>query len=278
MSTVSDLENEKFNIHLCNTTVSKKHSHSFFELGYVVSGRASHTLDGSERIISAGDYFIMDYNKVHSYFKIGHEDFKIINCLFVSEFIDRSLRKCHNFTDVVNNYMLKHNHTTVNISPANCIFSDVDGHIYTLLSGMLNEFEKKVTGYHEIIRSRLIEIIILAMRSHSGSVQMCTDELCCGIIDYVAENLTGRDLLSSYAAKCNMSVAGLSRRFKAVMGISFSEYLKKKRIEQSLQLLANTDKKVIEIAQICGYSDMKFFNRIFKEQTGVTPREFRKSI
>ena len=116
------------------------------------------------------------------------------------------------------------------------------------------------------------------MRSHSGSIQMCTDELCCGIIDYAAANPTGRNLLSSYAAKCNMSVAWLSRRFKAVMGISFSEYLKRKRIEQSLQLLANTDKKVIEIAQICGYSDMKFFNRIFKEQTGATPREFRKNI
>jgi len=244
----------------------------------VVSGNAIHNMSGDERKISAGDYFIMDHDKSHSYFKIGNGDFTLINCLFMPEFIDRSLKNCKNFTEVVNNYMLKHNHTSVNVSPANYIFSDKSGYILSLLERMLEEYSTSLPGYHEVIRSKLIEIIILTMRMHSKALPVCTDELCSKVIAFASENMGRRDILSHFSKELNLSVAYLSSKFKSVMGMPFSEYIKKIRVEQSLHLLANTNKKVIEIAQLCGYSDIKFFNRTFKEQTGFTPREFRKTI
>lgn len=271
-------KNGDFNIHICKTEFSNNHSHSFFELAYVVSGNAIHNMSGDERKISAGDYFIMDHDKSHSYFKIGNGDFTLINCLFMPEFIDRSLKNCKNFTEVVNNYMLKHNHTSVNVSPANYIFSDKSGYILSLLERMLEEYSTSLPGYHEVIRSKLIEIIILTMRMHSKALPVCTDELCSKVIAFASENMGRRDILSHFSKELNLSVAYLSSKFKSVMGMPFSEYIKKIRVEQSLHLLANTNKKVIEIAQLCGYSDIKFFNRTFKEQTGFTPREFRKTI
>jgi YesN/AraC family two-component response regulator len=60
------------------------------------------------------------------------------------------------------------------------------------------------------------------------------------------------------------------------MGMSFNEYLQKKRIEQSCRLISNTEKKITEIAEIVGYRDVKFFNQIFKKHLKMTPREFKK--
>ena len=59
------------------------------------------------------------------------------------------------------------------------------------------------------------------------------------------------------------------------MGMSFAEYLQRTRIEQSCHMLENSDKKINEIASLCGYDNIKFFNKVFKSTLKITPREFK---
>ena len=61
------------------------------------------------------------------------------------------------------------------------------------------------------------------------------------------------------------------------MGITFSEYVQSLRIQESCRLLANTNKNVAEIVNLVGYTDVKFFNEIFKRFTGMTPRQFKQT-
>ena len=277
MKVMNYLSEKNLDIHICKASSAYPHQHSFFELAYVLSGSAVHWLDGQERVISKGDYMIIDYDANHNYVKNG-EDFELINCLFLSEFIDKTLKNRRNFNDIVNNYMIKLNNSVVNISPANCIFSDDDGYVGELLKRCLWEFNNKQAGYEEIIRSKLIEIIILTMRKNENSHSVRLDPVCEFIIKYTSENMLQKDILKSISEELNYSTSYLSRRFKKNMEISFSEYVQKLRIEQSMCLLGNTDKKITEIATICGYSDMKFFNSIFKKNVGMTPRQFRKEF
>ncbi len=277
MKVMNYLSEKNLDIHICKTSSAYPHQHSFFELAYVLSGSAVHWLDGQERVISKGDYMIIDYDANHNYVKNG-EDFELINCLFLSELIDKTLKNRRNFNDIVNNYMIKLNNSVVNISPANSIFSDDDGYVGELLKRCLWEFDNKQAGYEEIIRSKLIEIIILTMRKNENSHPVSLDPVCEFIIKYTSENMLQRDILKSISEELNYSTSYLSRRFKKNMEISFSEYVQKLRIEQSMCLLGNTDKKITEIATICGYSDMKFFNSIFKKNVGMTPRQFRKEF
>lgn len=278
MRILNRLTESNFDIHICKTSSAYAHSHMYFELAYVLSGSAVHWLEGEERLIKEGDYLIMDYNAHHNYVKNEDEKFELINCLFLSEFIDKTLQNRQNFNDIVNNYMIKLNNSVVNISPANNIFTDDDGYIGELLKRCLYEYQNKKSGYMEIIRSKLVEIIILTMRKNDYSKPVSSDEVCDYILKYTSEHLEQRDILKVVSAELNFSISYLSRRFKENVGISFTDYVQKLRIEQSLCLLANTDKKVLEIASICGYSDMKFFNAIFKKNVGMTPREFRKSF
>ncbi len=277
MKVMNYLSEKNLDIHICKNSSAYPHQHSFFELAYVLSGSAVHWLDGQERVISKGDYMIIDYDANHNYVKNG-EDFELINCLFLSEFIDKTLKNRRNFNDIVNNYMIKLNNSVVNISPANCIFGDDDGYVGELLKRCLWEFDNKQAGYEEIIRSKLIEIIILTMRKNENSQPVSLDPVCEYIIKYTSENMLQKDILKSISEELNYSTSYLSRRFKKNMEISFSEYVQKLRIEQSMCLLGNTDKKITEIATICGYSDMKFFNSIFKKNVGMTPRQFRKTF
>ena len=259
------------------TELSHMHTHNFLEIAYVKSGVAEHILNGRKSKIRVGDFLIMDYNAVHSYKSIGEEPLEILNCLFSPEFIDKTLKNCKNFSEVVNNYMIKYNYLAANKSPANYIFSDKDGEILALLLKMKDEYENKAPGYHGIIRCALVEIIIRTVRMSALSLDASADGICDYIIRYTADNLSEKSILGSISAEVNFSVSYLSQKFKEKMGITFSEYLKRMRINEACRLLANTNKKIIDIASLLGYADIKFFNKIFKSHLGVTPRDFRRS-
>ncbi len=275
----SNLESRDINIFLCDTKKSPSHSHDFLELAYVVKGKAVHILNDAESIISEGDYFILDYNSQHSYYSVNGCEFAVINCLFKPEFIDKSLAKCRNFSEVVNNYMIKHSLSATNISPANYIFHDDDGRVSGMLNDMLDELTEKAAGYYEILRCKLIEIIIQTMRKSAADMDNLSDDgICAMMIKYAEKHITDKNILTGISERLNFSTAYLSRKFKSDTGMTFSAYIQKIRIEQSCRLLANTNKKITEIAYLSGYSDMKFFNSLFKKHLGVTPREFRKGM
>ncbi|MBP1990109.1 helix-turn-helix domain-containing protein [Paenibacillus eucommiae] len=95
------------------------------------------------------------------------------------------------------------------------------------------------------------------------------------VIKLVEEN-SGSELSLSYAAdQLGITPAYLSRIFKEKMGMNFLEFLTNARVEKSKKLLKETDWKIKEISSLTGYSNVNYFIRIFKEMTGMTPREYR---
>lgn len=67
----------------------------------------------------------------------------------------------------------------------------------------------------------------------------------------------------------------LSTLFKERTGQKFVDYLNNVRIAKSKELLTQTDKKMYQIAKSVGYDNVKYFFRIFKKFTGMTPEEYR---
>jgi AraC-like DNA-binding protein len=96
------------------------------------------------------------------------------------------------------------------------------------------------------------------------------------IQDQIDTNLS----LSLKGLSENLSVnpAYLSREFSRYFdNLSFGEYIRKLRIEKSLQLLESTTYTLSEIAYLTGFSDQSHFTRIFKKQIGQNPSGYRKS-
>jgi len=76
-------------------------------------------------------------------------------------------------------------------------------------------------------------------------------------------------------------IAGLTpqsycRWFKKSTGKHFFDYLNEVRIFNAREMLISSSAPIAEIAYYCGYNTVSNFNKLFKEATGVPPREFRK--
>lgn len=84
--------------------------------------------------------------------------------------------------------------------------------------------------------------------------------------------------LDEMAEQLFVSEEYLSTQFKKETGYGFKETVKKMRIEKIKELLGNTHLKLNQIAELTGYNDPKYMSRVFKEEVGMLPTEFRKEV
>ena len=95
-------------------------------------------------------------------------------------------------------------------------------------------------------------------------------------VNYINEYYSDKIGLEEIASKMNLTPEYVSRLFTKEMGKSFSDYLKEYRINKAKNMLAHDKLKIYEVAEKVGYSDPKYFCKIFKEVTGMTPKEYMK--
>jgi two-component system, response regulator YesN len=94
---------------------------------------------------------------------------------------------------------------------------------------------------------------------------------------YLADNLESNITLNTVAEHLRLNPSYVSRMFKECMGKNFIEHLTEYRIEKSKELLVNSKLKVQDICTKMGYSNSYYFIKVFKQYTGLTPGQYRKS-
>jgi len=94
-------------------------------------------------------------------------------------------------------------------------------------------------------------------------------------INYIDANYDKPISLAEVAKASYLSVSRLAHLFKEQMGITIIDYLTGVRIERAKQLLLSTEQNCTEICFQVGYNNQSYFTRTFKEQVGMTPRQFR---
>ncbi|WP_024347976.1 response regulator [Lacrimispora indolis] len=93
---------------------------------------------------------------------------------------------------------------------------------------------------------------------------------------YIEKN-KGIDIkLEELAKNAGFSYSYFSYLFKKETGKTLTEYIQMVRIETAKKLLVEKERNVSEIAELVGYSDIKFFTKQFKKTLGVSPNEYRK--
>ena len=120
-----------------------------------------------------------------------------------------------------------------------------------------------VSGYGALIQES-------ARRANSNLIRDCLDY----IEMHVSENVT----LSSEARRLNVSTTYLSVKFKEETGENFVDYVNRVKIQYACMLLEKLKQPVQRISEICGFSSSNYFARVFKQQMGISPTEFRKNM
>lgn len=113
----------------------------------------------------------------------------------------------------------------------------------------------------------------IAARLHASQ---SANSLVSRAVHYIDEHYCEPDLsLDTVAAAVYASPAYLSSLFRQNIGMSFVDYIHDRRIEAAKKLLAAPELTLDEIAERLGYSNVKYFSRVFKKAAGLPPSQYR---
>ena len=96
------------------------------------------------------------------------------------------------------------------------------------------------------------------------------------MVEDIQLHVSEKQSLATYAKQYGYNASYLSWLFKKEMNQSFIEYVISVRITKAKELILTTDKTISEIATLVGYDEYFHFSKIFKENVGLSPTEYRK--
>ena len=84
--------------------------------------------------------------------------------------------------------------------------------------------------------------------------------------------------LTVAAGIAGMNESTFSRHFKRMTGVNFVDCVRKIRIAKACTLLEGDDLGITDICFECGFQNISNFNRMFRREKGMTPRDFRAGV
>lgn len=282
--TISELFNpdEKINVGRATFFVNEEdHTHEFLEMSYIVSGKAVHKIAGHSYEVDKGSLLFVNFGQTHSY--VCREPLTYVNILIQPEFISSELIDSDNALDMLAISLFEDfAGESIHIEPHIHFDGSEVIDVEKTLDDMLNEFDSKQIGYRTALKGLLQYLLVLVFRKFRASdenlsvinhMRRITPE----ILRYIEDNCFEKLSVSDLAKRCYYNTSYFSRIFKECYGMTLISYIQKKRIDEAVRLLRETDLSVEEICRSVGYSEKKHFYKKFREITGTTPSAFRKS-
>lgn len=97
------------------------------------------------------------------------------------------------------------------------------------------------------------------------------------ILAYIDEHYLTIESMEEVAEEFGYNYTYLSRMFKNKAGESMSRYILNKKLDLAREMLCTRPElKVTEISDLCGYNDYRYFGRVFKNEVGLSPSEYRE--
>lgn len=253
----------------------KTHTHDFHELMIIVKGAARHYLEGAEmEVAGAGDAYVIQPGRHHSYESLDGQSIELVNVLFSLDQMKiqfRDLNDLTGFQALFGQNEWAHHFPHVRLDAKNL------AHTLSVISEIEAEMEEMAPGYEFLVETKLRELIVFLSRRHSHVLEpKGTHFLKLGeLIVFMEQNLKENLRFEQLAKLANMSPTSLRRTFQQSFSCSPMSYLQKLRIQEAMLLLADPDLSITDVAHSVGYNDSSYFARVFKQETGETPKSYR---
>jgi AraC-like DNA-binding protein len=96
-------------------------------------------------------------------------------------------------------------------------------------------------------------------------------------IEYINCNITEDISIDKVCSAVHTSKYYFCRQFKKTTGLTVANYILKTRIVMAKNMLLNEEMTVGEVSEKCGFSSISYFCRVFKEDVGISPKQYKFS-
>jgi len=150
--------------------------------------------------------------------------------------------------------------------------------VYPLLSGLLNINDGSIQQRQDLQSANLLHQLIseCALRTVGTYPIEDISATIQSVRLYLMENYREKLTLEKLGKQFNLNPFYLQKQFKRYIGQSPTEYLIYLRMTKAKELLRSTNKSISQIASLVGFDNLGYFTRRFKQQEGITPREYCK--
>lgn len=98
------------------------------------------------------------------------------------------------------------------------------------------------------------------------------------VMEWIKANYYKSITVKEIANEFGYNADYLSSLFKKTTNTTLTNYINKTRIEISKSLISNYDLSIKEVAYSCGFSDEKYFMKLFKKAESMTPSQYKKAF
>lgn len=141
------------------------------------------------------------------------------------------------------------------------------------------EYNARLLHYEYVMNAKLVELLALLRRQNyaPNANEVHIDSDMYKVLEYINANYTRNISLKETAGYFGMSESGFSKYFSRCFKMGFAKYIIHKRINYAVHLVRETNKTVLEIALECGFNNAASFYKAFKNVTGKTPMDYKRS-
>lgn len=139
-------------------------------------------------------------------------------------------------------------------------------------------------GFEFYVRERMSQIILRLADKGVGRQDIVSEksvrneERMKNMLQYIHEHYMEELNTTQIAESASISASECLRCFHAMIGTTPIQYVKQYRILCAAELLKSTSMKVVDIGMNCGFQDMSYFSKTFREMRGCTPQQYRKKV
>lgn len=245
-----------------STLTSETHRHDFVEVQYILSGKSTQVLNGTEYVVEHGSVVIIPVGSSHSY--KNSTGAVIINLLFTNNIL-RSHRFVH---QLISKYDILSSAKVVEIPPY--FLHEFENIVLT----MERECKDQNLEYFHMLAANVQIFFCYLARALSNEQPKSFSSILHNLDKILIEG--GDFSLKNISAMFNYNPNYFSSLFKKIAGMTYSEYIDKRRVEFAISKLLYTDYTVENIYRSVGFRGKRHFYDVFRKQTGMSPTQYRR--
>jgi AraC family L-rhamnose operon transcriptional activator RhaR len=148
--------------------------------------------------------------------------------------------------------------------------------VSSLIRTMYKEFESNELNREYMLRLYFNQLILMLIRQSERKYRRHPAWIADYLRSYIKNNFTSEISLPQLASELHMTRERLCRLYKEYCGITIWQELNSLRIKKACELLEMGGLSLYDICKASGFNDLSNFHRIFRSETGKTPRQYQR--